>query len=46
MLLIALAYRGAIEKYCQSFEDDLKDNELTPKDWRRLYTINDFLEPF
>jgi hypothetical protein len=46
MLVIALDRRGAIEKYCQCHEDDLQDDELTPEEWRRLRTINDFLEPF
>jgi hypothetical protein len=46
MLLVALDRRGAIERYCQCHEDDLEDDELTPEDWRRLRTINDFLEPF
>jgi len=46
MLLVALALRAAIEKYCQNHESELEDDELTPEDWRRLRTIKDFLEPF
>jgi hypothetical protein len=46
MLLIALDRRTALEKYCQQNEEYLEDDELTPEDWRRLRTINDFLEPF
>jgi len=46
MLLVALALRAAIEKYCQNHESDLEDDELTPEDWRRLRTIKEFLEPF
>jgi hypothetical protein len=46
ILLVALDRRTALEKYCQQNEEHLEDDELTPKDWRRLRTINDFLEPF
>jgi hypothetical protein len=46
MLLVALALRAAIEKYCQTYESDLEEDELTPEDWRRLRTIKEFLEPF
>jgi hypothetical protein len=46
MLLVALELRAAVEKYCQIHESDLKDDELTPEDWRRLRTIKEFLEPF
>ena len=46
MLAVALELRPAIEKYCQNYESELEDDELTPEDWRRLRTIKDFLEPF
>jgi hypothetical protein len=46
MLVVALELWPAIEKYCQNHKSELKDNELTPEDWRRLRTIKDFLEPF
>ena len=46
MLLVALDLRAAIDEYTQNHESDLKADELTPDDWRRLRTIKDFLEPF
>ena len=46
MLLVAIALRAAIEKYCQNHESDLEEDELTPEDWRWLRTIKEFLEPF
>ena len=46
MLLVALALRAAIEKYCQNHESDLEDDKLTLEDWRQLCTIKEFLEPF
>ena len=46
MLLVAIALRSAIKKYCQNHESDLEEDELTPEDWRRLHTIKEFLEPF
>src|SRR5436190_23930232 len=46
MLLVAIALRAAIEKYCQNHESDLEEDELTPEDWRWLHTIKEFLEPF
>jgi len=32
MLVILLNLRLAIEKYCQDYKDELKDNILTSKD--------------
>ncbi len=46
MLTIALELWPAIEKYCQNYESELQDDELTLEDWRRLRAIQDFLEPF
>jgi hypothetical protein len=46
MLVIALKLQPAIKKYCQNHKSELKDNKLTPEDWRRLRTIKDFLKPF
>jgi hypothetical protein len=46
MLVIALELRPAVEKYFQNYESDLKDDELSNTDWRRLRTITEFLEPF
>jgi hypothetical protein len=46
MLTVALTLRSAIDEYCRNYELDLEDDELTPEDWRRLRTIEEFLEPF
>jgi hypothetical protein len=46
MLVVLLNLRPAIEKYCQDHEDELKDDILTPKDWKKLCMIKDFLAPF
>ena len=46
MFVIALELWPTIEKYCQNHKSELKDNELTPEDWRQLCMIKDFLEPF
>jgi hypothetical protein len=46
MLVIALELRPAVKQYFQNHESDLKDNELSNADWRRLRTIKEFLEPF
>ena len=46
MLVIALELRLVVEKYFQNHELDLKDDELSNVDWRRLCTIMEFLEPF
>ena len=32
MLIVALLHRALVEKFCQNHEDDLEDDELTPKD--------------
>jgi hypothetical protein len=42
MLIVALTLRLVVDKYCQNYESDLKDNELTLEDWRRLCTIKEF----
>ena len=46
MLVILLNLRLAIEKYCQDYKDELKDNILTSKDQKKLCIIKDFLAPF
>ena len=46
MLVVLLNLRPVIEKYCQDHEEELKDDILTPKDWKKLRTIKDFLAPF
>jgi hypothetical protein len=46
MLVVLLNLRPAVEKYCQDHEEELEDDILTPKDWKKLRTIKDFLTPF
>jgi hypothetical protein len=46
MLIILLNLRPIVEKYCQDHEEELEDDILTPKDWKKLCTIKDFLAPF
>ena len=46
MLVVLLNLRPAVEKYCQDHEEELEDDILTPKDWKKLRTIKDFLAPF
>jgi hypothetical protein len=43
---MALTLRLVINKYYQNYKLDLKDNELTLKDWRQLCIIKEFLKPF
>jgi hypothetical protein len=38
--------RPAVEKYYQDHEDELEDDILSFQDWKKLYTIKDFLAPF
>jgi hypothetical protein len=46
MLVVLLNLRPIVEKYCQDHKEELKDNILTPKNWKKLRTIKDFLAPF
>ena len=46
MLTVLLNLRPIIEKYCLNYEDELKEDILSPKDWKKLRTIKDFLAPF
>jgi hypothetical protein len=46
MLKVLFDIRPAIEKYCQDHEDDLKEDILSHQEWKKLYTIKDFLQPF
>jgi hypothetical protein len=38
--------RPAVEKYCQDYEEELEEDILSSKDWKKLRTIKDFLAPF
>jgi hypothetical protein len=46
MLVVLLNLRPAVKKYCQDHEEELEDDILTPKDWKKLCLIKDFLAPF
>jgi hypothetical protein len=46
MLRVLLDLRPAVERYCQNHEEELEEDILTPKDWKKLRTIKDFLIPF
>ena len=46
MLIVLLNLRPEIEKYCLNHEDELEEDILSPKDWKKLCTIKDFLGPF
>jgi hypothetical protein len=46
MLLVLLNLRPAVEKYCQDYKEELKEDILSSKDWKKLCTIKDFLAPF
>ena len=46
MLIILLNLRPAVEKYCQNHEEELEEDILTSKDWKKLRTIKEFLAPF
>ena len=46
MLVMLLNLRPTVEKYCQNHEEELEENILTSKDWKKLRTIKEFLAPF
>jgi hypothetical protein len=46
MLIVLLDLRLIVEKYCQDHKDELEDDILSFQDWKKLYTIKDFLAPF
>jgi hypothetical protein len=46
MLIVLLNLRPAVEKYCQDHEEELEEDILTSKDWKKLRTIKEFLAPF
>jgi hypothetical protein len=46
MLCVLFDLRPAVERYCQNHEEELKEDILTPKDWKKLRTIKEFLAPF
>src|SRR5438552_12691246 len=46
MLTIALKKAAAIDTYAKTHLTTLEADYLTPKDWKQLRTIKDFLQPF
>jgi len=46
MLTIALEKAAAINTYAKTHLTTLEADYLTPKDWKQLRTIKDFLQPF
>jgi hypothetical protein len=46
MLCVLLDLRPAVKRYCQNHEEEFKEDILTPKDWKKLRTIKEFLAPF
>jgi hypothetical protein len=46
MLCVLLDLRPTVERYCQNHEEELEEDILTPKDWKKLCTIKKFLAPF
>ena len=46
MLLILLNLRPIVEKYYIDYKEELEEDILSFVDWKKLYTIKDFLAPF
>jgi hypothetical protein len=46
MLRILLDLRPVVERYCQNYKEELEEDILTSKDWKKLRTIKEFLVPF
>ena len=46
MLQTALQHEGAITQYLHTWYDDLKADHLSPKDWKELRTMSEFLGTF
>ena len=46
MLEVLLKEKAHIDKYCEDFEYELRKDLLDLADWKKLRTINDFLQPF
>jgi hypothetical protein len=38
--------KGIVEKYYEDYESELEEDLLSHGDWKKLYTIKDFLAPF
>jgi hypothetical protein len=46
MLKVLLNLRLVVEKYCQDHKDELEEDILSFQEWKKLYTIKNFLAPF
>ena len=46
MLFILLNLRPIVEKYYVDYKEELEEDILSFVDWKKLYTIKDFLAPF
>jgi hypothetical protein len=46
MLIVALEYRSAVDKYVEEYLLTLPKDSLTPQDWQLLRMISEFLAPF
>ena len=46
MLQVLLKEKAYIDKYCEHFEHELQKDLLDLADWKKLRTINEFLQPF
>ena len=46
MLLILFELKGIMKKYYKNYESELEKDLLSYQDWKKLYTIKDFLAPF
>lgn len=46
MLSVAITLASAIDSYTKKHFHELEDDYLSPKDWKNLHTISEFLQPF
>ena len=46
MLIVALKHQSAIDSYIKKYYEDLGKDYLSPEDWKKLRTIEEFLQPF
>jgi hypothetical protein len=45
-LVVANKLAAAIDTYTKAYWADLSDDFITPGDWKKLHTIEEFLQPF
>jgi len=46
ILFVLLNLRPVVEKYYQDYKEELELDLLSYQDWKKLYTIKEFLSPF